>query len=55
MINKPAPFKGLNTRIPFMTPIKGRGCIIYRSTLVWVFITSLVPHPCVAVAGSMNY
>ena len=28
MINKPAPFKGLNIRIPIIIPIKGRGLLI---------------------------
>ena len=31
MINKPPPFKGLNTRIPIIIPIKGRGFINHGS------------------------
>ena len=31
MINKPPPFKGLNIRIPIITPIKGRGFINQES------------------------
>ena len=34
MKNEP-PFKGLNTRIPMIIPIKGRGFINQGSTLVW--------------------
>ena len=33
MINKPAPFKGLNIRIPIRIPIKGRGFINQGSGL----------------------
>ena len=33
MINKSAPFKGLNIRIPIFIPIKGRGFINQGSTL----------------------
>ena len=33
MINKPPPFKGLNIRIPIITPIMGRGFINHGSTL----------------------
>ena len=33
MINKPPPFKGLNIRIPIVTPIKGRGFINHGSGL----------------------
>ena len=33
MINKPPRFKGLNIRIPIITPIKGRRLINYGSGL----------------------
>ena len=33
MINKPPPFKRLDTRIPIIVPIKGRGFINQGSTL----------------------
>ena len=33
-MNKPLPFKGLNIRIPVITPIKGSGLIKQGSTLV---------------------
>ena len=33
MINTPPPFKGLNIRIPIITPIKGRGFINQGSGL----------------------
>ena len=33
MINKPPPFEGLNTRIPIMIPIKGRGFVNQGSGL----------------------
>ena len=34
MINKPPPFKGLNIRIPIVTPIKGKGFINQGSGLL---------------------
>ena len=33
MINKPPPFKGLDSRIPIIIPTKGRGFIHQGSTL----------------------
>ena len=33
MMNKPLPFKGLNIRIPNITPLKGRGLINQGSGL----------------------
>ena len=33
MINKPPQFKGLNTRIPIIVPIRGRGFIHQGSRL----------------------
>ena len=33
MINKPAPFTGLNISIPIVIPIKGKGFINHGSTL----------------------
>ena len=33
MINKPPPFKGLNIRIHFIIPMKGRGFINHGSGL----------------------
>ena len=35
MINKPHSFKGLNLRIPFIIPIKGRGFINQGYTFVY--------------------
>ena len=34
MMNEPPPFKGLNTRIPIIIPIKGRGFINQGSGLI---------------------
>ena len=42
MINNPPPFKGLNTRIPIIIPMKGRGFINQGSTLgFWVLPLTL--------------
>ena len=37
MINKPALFKGLNTRIPVIIPVEGRGFINQGSGLILTF------------------
>ena len=34
--NKPRPFKGLNTRIPIIIPITGRGFINHASTVAFL-------------------
>ena len=55
MINKPTPFKGLNTRIPTIIPINGRGVINHGSTLNpllihLIFHSLLPPGPALTAA-----
>ena len=46
MIHKPFPVKGLNIKIPIITPVKGRGFINQGSTLVEI------QHHCRMAMGS---
>ena len=50
MINKPPPLKGLNSSMPIITPVKGRGFINQGSGLVNVPFRTTVNLKCLFLA-----